>query len=106
MNQPFLSLHEIQDPSREFKKDTKHSIKHTHFNRQPTSLIEYNKNMSGPSLSESIFGDKGNNRQEKDHSLSNLFGSSTSLPEKPNNLNFTEFISEYINIYLNIFIYI
>mmetsp|Transcript_15707 Transcript_15707/g.29624 ORF Transcript_15707/g.29624 Transcript_15707/m.29624 type:complete len:388 (+) Transcript_15707:189-1352(+) len=46
--------------------------------------------MSGPSLSESIFGNKRNDSQEKDPSLSSLFGSPTALPEKPNNLNFTE----------------
>lgn len=45
--------------------------------------------MSGPSLSESIFGNEGNS-QAKDQSLSNLFGSSTNLPDKPNNLNFPE----------------
>lgn len=45
--------------------------------------------MSGASLSASIFG-SGDKPTEKNSSLSSLFGNSTDLPQKPNNLNFTE----------------
>lgn len=45
--------------------------------------------MSGASLSASIFG-SGDKPAEKNSSLSSLFGNSSELPQKPNNLNFTE----------------
>jgi hypothetical protein len=45
--------------------------------------------MNGISLSDSIFGND-ENCKEKNSSLSSLFGSSTTLPDKPNNLNFIE----------------
>ena len=46
--------------------------------------------MSEPSLSSSIFGSSKGDASEKNSSLSTLFGASSTLPQKPNNLNFTE----------------